>query len=298
MNIVRTSWGFKHAQRAYVKHYTVEVLTTADPKKKVSLTHDFNPTDLTEEKTINENTKGICENEEYTPKRPLLPTLIDDDKQKMPTYKSLNVSLPVFLLHNTAHIELNAIDVTWHTMLLADHLHPNSMPEQFFKDFYKIASDEARHFSLLCKLLEQHNSFYGALPSHGTIWKSAQLTQKSLLSRICMTQLVQESRALDSGERLSKKFISCGDKDSAQLIETICEEEIEHVKIGVKWFKHVLDHVLKSNETYEDAFRRLVMENYGPIPIPLNEEARTKADLPRDWYYPISRHVIKTNKKG
>jgi len=50
------------------------------------------------------------------------------------------------------------------------------------------------------------------------------------------TRQVQEPRALDSAERLEKKMVSFGDLKSAKLVNVICQEEIEHVRIGVKWY--------------------------------------------------------------
>jgi uncharacterized ferritin-like protein (DUF455 family) len=272
----------------------LQVLDTACPREKAHLTHTFHEHDFVTIPDISERIHKIMTNDSYFPKRPQKPILIDETKERIPSYKQLNVTLPVFLLHNTAHIELNAIDVAWHTILLAQYLHPNQLPVEFFRDFCKVAQDEARHFLLLCDRLEHFNTFYGAIPSHASLWQSAQNTRSNLASRICITQLVQESRALDSGDRLSKKFVSCGDLVSSRLIEQICEEEIEHVKIGVKYFTRLIE---SSNLSAEEMFQKMVMEFYGPIPIPLNEQARSRANLPRSWYFPISRHVIKKKSR-
>lgn len=54
--------------------------------------------------------------------------------------------------------------------------------------------------------------------------------------------------ALDSADRLVSKFISANDKEASKLMEVICHEEIEHVRIGVKWyiapFKYSLPSIL------------------------------------------------------
>jgi len=65
-------------------------------------------------------------------------------------------------------IELNAIDMVWDTIL---RFYPtNPMPLEFYYDFISIASDEARHFELLCERLKSNGSYYGALPAHEGLW--------------------------------------------------------------------------------------------------------------------------------
>lgn len=102
---------------------------------------------------------------DYIPGRPELPILLDDMKQIPTSYKQAGVSLPVFLLHNMAHIELNAIDLCWNTIVMA-LLHPIRYKTEsditdgncldlfdFINDFIKVAKDEARHFSELSQRL-------------------------------------------------------------------------------------------------------------------------------------------------
>ncbi len=50
-------------------------------------------------------------------------------------------------------------------------------------------------------------------------------------------QLVQEARALDSHQRLLQKVGSQGDKESTRLVDIICNEEVDHVRKGVKWYQ-------------------------------------------------------------
>eukprot|EP01114_Cavostelium_apophysatum_P019648 TRINITY_DN6394_c0_g2_i1.p2 TRINITY_DN6394_c0_g2~~TRINITY_DN6394_c0_g2_i1.p2 ORF type:complete len:118 (-),score=32.87 TRINITY_DN6394_c0_g2_i1:741-1094(-) len=109
-----------------------------------------------------------------------------------------------------------------------------AMPEEFYTDWAEVACDEARHFTNLCARLEKLNSPYGSLLAHDMLWKNAQATNNDLMGRIAIMNLVQESRALDAHERLVEK-VNSTDKESAKLIDVICEEEVEHVRKGVKW---------------------------------------------------------------
>lgn len=192
--------------------------------------------------------------------------------------------LGVYLLHGLAHIELNAIDTAWDTVLRFSRDGP--LPFDFYHDFSSIASDEARHFSLLCDRLAVHQSFYGALPAHVGIWDGAEKTKSDFLGRITVIQLVQEPRALDSWERLMEKFKGQGDKESVKLVDLICSEEIDHVRKGIIWFQHFcaernVDPVAK----YQDSVRNYV----GIVPPPFNVIARAEAGMSEDWYLPISK---------
>jgi hypothetical protein len=54
-------------------------------------------------------------------------------------------------LHAVAHIELNAVDLHWDILArFADH----PMPLGFYDDWVKAADEEAKHFNLICDVLE------------------------------------------------------------------------------------------------------------------------------------------------
>ena len=58
---------------------------------------------------------------------------------------AFNVNLRRYaMVHNIAHIELNAIDLAWDTVARFSSLHPE-LPTSFFADFAHVADDESRH---------------------------------------------------------------------------------------------------------------------------------------------------------
>ncbi|EFC43313.1 predicted protein [Naegleria gruberi] len=261
---------------------------------------------------------------DYIPGRPELPILLDDMKRIPTTYKQAGVSLPVFLLHNMAHIELNAIDLCWNTIVMA-LLHPIRYKSEwditdntcldlfdFINDFIKVAKDEARHFSDLSQRLVELSSYYGAVTSHKAIWSMARDTQYSLLERVVIGNMVLEGRGLDSGERLISKMIGCGDMKSCAIVKTICHEEEDHVRIGVKWFDKMarITHALMTSQQEEDnlsklsfddfqteLFQQIVLTNYGPLPSPFNHDSRKAANMKECWYEDIARpKITKTTK--
>lgn len=216
------------------------------------------------------------------PARPEKPLLVQP--KEMPSYKALKMPMSVYLLHGLAHIELNAIDTAWDTVLRFSN--DETLPLAFYHDFASIAADEARHFELLCARLNDKNSFYGDIPAHVGIWGGAEKTKNDLLGRLTVIQLVQEPRALDSWERLMEKFKSQSDKQSSQLIDLICREEIDHVRKGIFWFQWLCQREsLDPIATFHEKAGAYV----GIVPPPFNVGARLEAGMPESWYIPISR---------
>ena len=250
------------------------------------------------------------------PARPTLPVL--SDVKQVPSLKDSGLSQPVYMLHNCAHIELNAMDVCCHTVLMPSLLqfHLNSsrrsdssdtlkeqtsentaataaatilhLPEEFYADFMRVARDEARHFQMLSDRLRELGASYGVLNSHKMLWQGAERTSNSLLARIVMCQLINECRGLDSGPRLVHKLKSSGDHASAQIMQQIVDEEEEHVRIGMKWFLALCEQMnLKPQETFQD----IVSQFYGKLIPPFNHDARSRATMPRTWYEPLARRT-------
>jgi len=200
----------------------------------------------------------------------------------MPKWKALEVSPTVYLLHSLAHIEISAVEIAWDTIV---RFSPNLYPGQFYFDFLSIAADEARHFNFLCERLKLHSSYYGQIPGHDNLWEIANKTKDDPLARIAAIQLVQEPRALDSGDRLVNKFEAYGDKKSAEIMKIICEEEVGHVKIGMDWFTHLCE---AQNLSPKAHFQEVVKKYDILIPPPFNENARNMAGMKKEWYIPVS----------
>lgn len=64
---------------------------------------------------------------------------------EVPNPKDSNLPLNAHMLHNLAHVELNAIDLAWDTVArFSPFLHV--LGYDFFDDFAHVADDESRHF--------------------------------------------------------------------------------------------------------------------------------------------------------
>ena len=79
------------------------------------------------------------------------------------------------------------------------------------------------------------------------------------------------------------------------MIKQICDEEVSHVKHGVFWFKYFCE---KESLDPRLAYHELVLKYIeNPLPGNFNEAARTAADFPKEWYFPMGDKVRKRQSK-
>ena len=187
------------------------------------------------------------------------------------------------MLHALAHIELNAIDLTWD---LIGRFCTEDLPRSFFDDFVRIGREEAAHFSLLQGRLEALGSNYGALPAHDGLWEAAHETSGSLLARMAIIPLVFEARGLDVTPAMIEKTQKAGDQSTADILGVIYRDEKFHVTAGAKWFRFLCDRQkLAPEQTFHDLVRRHFR---GPLKPPFNERARTTSGLTPGFYRPLA----------
>ena len=118
------------------------------------------------------------------------------------------------------------------------------------------------------------------------LWESAEATAHDLLARLAVVPLVLEARGLDVSTAMITNLRRAEDHESANVFETIYEEEIAHVAIGRKWFDHFC---ALQGENAEAAFHRLVRAYFrGTLKPPFNESARSAAGLEPGFYRPLS----------
>ncbi|TKY89556.1 hypothetical protein EX895_001341 [Sporisorium graminicola] len=203
----------------------------------------------------------------------------------------------IAILHSLANIEQWAIDLAWDIIARAPQLcaqffgsgddanaATQKMPLQFFSDFVKVAEDEAKHFSLLTKRLEEMGSYFGALPVHHGLWESAMETAHSLTARLSIIHLVHEARGLDVNPTTIKKFENASDAQSVETLTVIHLDEITHVSAGHRWLTWLCSNARPPLDPVQ-VFRREVRKNFiGRLKGPFNAEDRRKAGLDKEWY--------------
>lgn len=201
----------------------------------------------------------------------------------MPKRRPGSVTGRLALIHAVAHIELNAVDLHWDIIARFTDV---TMPLGFYDDWVKSAAEESKHFNLVCDVLEEQGSFYGAMPAHASMWRAAADTKDDFLGRLAVVPMVLEARGLDVTPGMIEIFRKAGLSSAVSALETIYAEEVGHVAYGSKWFHFLCG---RHNEDPKDAFHTLVTRYFhGALKPPFNEEKRAEAGIPPDFYWPLA----------
>ena len=176
-------------------------------------------------------------------------------------------------IHAVAHIEANAVD------LAVDAVHRfRGMPRAFYDDWVRVAAEEALHLRLLRGRLADHGVAYGDLPAHGGLWDACVRTADDPLRRMALVPRVLEARGLDVNPPMIERFAAAGDHRTAAVLGRILDDEVGHVAVGDRWFRHLCaDRGLGAEAT----FASILTEAGVTVRPPLNVEARLAAGFSR-----------------
>lgn len=260
------------------------VLSTSDPLTKSKLSHLAYSRWRTEHLPIGDSQAPD------RPARPAKPQLVSP--KEIPAPKNSGLPLNAYMLHNLAHVELNAIDLAWDTVV---RFSPYSkiLGEGFFADFAHVADDESRHFAWCSQRLAELGFNYGDMPAHNLLWRECAKSSNNVAARLVAIPLVQEARGLDAGPRLVQKLIGFGDSRTSNIVARIADEEVAHVAVGVHWFVSVCQKMGRAPcSTFKDLLKEYNVELKGPF----NYSARDEAGIPRDWYDTSSTSEVKQDK--
>lgn len=189
----------------------------------------------------------------------------------------------IALLHALAHIELNAIDLAFDILARFGR---EDMPRKFHDDWVDVGDDEARHYLMLAARLRELGASYGDLVAHDGLWQAAEATADDLLARLAIVPMVLEARGLDVTPAMIAKLRSVDDHRSADILQTIHDEEIGHVAAGVRWFTFLCE---RRGLAPEPAYRELVSQRFkGVLKPPFNRASRDRAGLPASFYEPLA----------
>lgn len=174
------------------------------------------------------------------------------------------------LIHALTHIEFNAINLA-----LDAAYRFRGLPPAYYRDWTKVAAEEAYHFQLLRDHLGTLGFDYGDFPAHSGLWDMAQRTAHDVLARMALVPRVLEARGLDATPGVRQRLSSIGDQRGAALLDIIERDEIGHVAIGDRWYRHLcLERGLEPLAT----FRALLAEyDAPPLRPPLNISGRCQA---------------------
>lgn len=168
------------------------------------------------------------------PGRPPRPELVDP--ARVPQRSVHTPEGRAALIHAICHIEFNAInlalDAIWRFA---------GLPEAYYRDWLRVATEEARHFHLLHTHLQtQLGHRYGDLAAHDGLWTMCEKTRGDVTARMALVPRTLEARGLDATPPIQRKLRAVAAPDAlaaCDILDLILREEIGHVAIGNRWYR-------------------------------------------------------------
>jgi uncharacterized ferritin-like protein (DUF455 family) len=202
------------------------------------------------------------------PGRPVRPELVDRKHLAARSLGSLEGRLA--LAHALAHIEFNAINISLDAVYRF-----RGMPFEFYADWLRVAAEEAAHFELLRAYLQDHGKDYGDYLAHNDLWEMVRRTDDDVMIRMALVPRVLEARGLDVTPGLQKRLRAVGETRLVAILDVIYREEIGHVEIGTRWFRHLCsERNLDARLTFRDLLHEYMR---GRIRGPYDELGRMHA---------------------
>ena len=203
----------------------LEVLSLADPAAKAQAARQL----FTELDPARIDTQAMLDPPAGLPGRPALPRLVPP--KDVPARSPFTLEGRAALLHAITHIEFNAInlalDAAWRF---------TGMPPAYYRDWLRVAAEEALHFTLLREHLQSLGFDYGSFDAHDGLWLMAERTAGDLTARMALVPRTLEARGLDATPPIQAKLRKAGDVRAVEILDVILRDEIGHVAIGNHWY--------------------------------------------------------------
>ncbi|KFG91901.1 Rhamnosyltransferase [Sphingobium herbicidovorans NBRC 16415] len=187
------------------------------------------------------------------------------------------------MIHALAHIEFVAIDLAFDLI----GRFGAEFPRAFVDDWVRVGAEEAMHFAMLDRRLQQMGSRYGDLPAHDGLWQAASETAHDAMARLAIVPMVLEARALDITPATIQRFEGAGDLRTARILQRIMTDEIRHVSAGTTWFGYATS---RAGLAPENHYQILVKRHFrGALKPPFNDSARRQAGLTLEFYSALAQ---------
>jgi uncharacterized ferritin-like protein (DUF455 family) len=259
-----------------LREAALEALCLPDPDAKVAATHQLwamltTMTDAAQVAGALSSETRIPEPAQVLPGRPPRPVLVPPTE--VPHRSPFTTDGLAALLHAVCHIEFNAInlalDAVWRFA---------GMPVDFYRDWLRVADEEATHFGLLRDHLDLLGHGYGDFPAHDGLWEMCVKTQHDITARMALVPRTLEARGLDATPLIQARLRKVGTPAALRavdILDTILRDEVGHVAIGNRWYGW-----LCARQGLEPLshYRHLARLHAAPrLRPPFNDEARRAA---------------------
>ena len=177
------------------------------------------------------------------------------------------------LIHSICHIEFNAINLALDAVWRYD-----GMPEAYYRDWLRVADEEALHFTLLHAHLQDMGWRYGDFPGHDGLWNMCEKTKDDVLARMALVPRTLDARGLDATPLIQGKLKRVNTPDAlraVEILDIILRDEVGHVAIGNHWYRWLCEREgIDPEATYPALVARYEAPRLKP---PFNLEARGRA---------------------
>jgi uncharacterized ferritin-like protein (DUF455 family) len=248
-----------------LRAHALQALALADPQAKTdaarTLWHGVTEGVMLDAQATLELPPGL-------PGRPARPRLVEPSR--VPHRPVHTAQGRAALLHAIAHIEFNAInlalDACWRFA---------GMPPEFYRDWLRVAAEEALHFTLLREHLQGLGHDYGDVDAHDGLWAMAEKTAGDIVARMALVPRTLEARGLDATPGIQARLARAGDRRAVEILDVILRDEVGHVAIGNHWYRWLCEREGLDPVAY---YGTLVQRHAAPRPKPpFNTAARRAA---------------------
>jgi uncharacterized ferritin-like protein (DUF455 family) len=260
--------------RSSARRRALDAWCQCDPQDKVDATHALATTALgtgTACGGIDPDAVWTAPDGMSAPGRPTRPVLIAP--MQVPHRSPFTPEGLAALLHAIAHIEFNAINLALDAVWRFEGL-----PADYYRDWLRVADEEATHFGLLRAHLQSLGHDYGDCPAHDGLWEMCVKTQHDVTARMALVPRTLEARGLDATPLIQARLRQVGTpaaRRAVDILDIILRDEIGHVAVGNRWYgwlcaRQGLDPLAH--------YRLLARQHAAPrLKPPFNEAARRAA---------------------
>lgn len=257
-----------------INSWAERCLFSADIGEKLTMTHQAQA--LAEAGELDFSGQGTVRpiSETAFPQKPTLLMPRDMPRRRFDTLAGKQA-----FFHALAHIEFMAIYLAWDIVYRF-----RGLPEDFYRDWLRIADEEASHFEMIRSHLLALGCDYGDLPAHKGLWLHAEQTAGDILARLAVVPRCMEARGLDVTPAMIDKLESLGDQAGVAILTRIYQDEIGHVERGTYWFNVF---ARQRDLVPEQVYKEKLLSHYPGKPKgPFNREVRIIAGFTHneiDW---------------
>ena len=249
-----------------LRHEALRALTLTDPDEKCRATVALH--DAVQAGGVALDAAARWSPSAPLPGRPAHPRLVDADQ--VPRRSPFTLAGRRALVHALCHIEFNAINLGLDAVWRFDGL-----PEAFYRDWLRVAAEEALHYTLLRDHLRLLGADYGDFDAHDGLWTMAQRTAGDPLARMALVPRTLEARGLDATPPIQERLARAGDMAAVRILDIILRDEVGHVAIGNHWYRWLCQ---RDGLDAETLYPELARRHEAPrLRAPLNLEARRRA---------------------